>query len=1035
VSLALGSNSGNQSSPHFTQCNELTKEQESTVTRSISATSTLDPYYFGVRSPSDSPIPPLPDPQLRSPSLDTRVLMQPMTPVRDPATIDRRGLVGVGELATPRWAKVERYSEEDVVPKRKQSDDVFSDGFEVIVPETENEGPDSPWTIEAVDGELDEQDEASAQSSLCSQLSNFSFILQSPTDVKSMRHAVRPRRSLAEESGGEEILYPRQLKLREPAFPLAELVLPPLSSPKSTSPRLLATPLRKPKKRTSEEHEMEHISHTASPRTAASKDKAKDDKASSRKHRSLGLSIPSSPSSRDKGKERNRDSLISTAPGGLKPSTTSRSERHSRQASASSSSSNLGDGPHPRRVNTTDFSHLPPSPSSSSIQQFLRHANSIQTPPLHSVSRDPNPQASPNVAHSLLRGTQEGWSGLDDEATAEALRKLDGLSGKSARARASISSLNRAGSLSRPGTPSGKPGTQWEGMDGAKVLRRNSARSRESMDVKDKEPGNRPLMGLGIAASDLGLQSGDLGGSAKGNDDTQSIQPASDKTPRKSGSASARSSFTPKRGSASSTTYTSTPTTTSSSRDSATLSMTTNATSVSASSGRHSTGKLKRNSTSSDISSIHSSDAASLKDRVAALAISGDGLEDDRVPPVPPLPKGLTNYRSPPQSTTAFAFPSVPLPTEARRSHDSEKDRTIALEVPPFSTSSPTSASSSGPDQQHSHHFFQRPNPIPVAVKTPSKKWSFSNALNLIAHSPSSASSSGPKAPVPLSPRSLAFGQQLRKSESKDHGLISTASAPPRSPWSTRNPEAMASAGSLVSLSSVGSQNNKKSATAHAITTSRTPDRHMSNRSETSSSGGTNHATSASANLQTPLSPTSSLRRGPSTKRLTPSSIPFFRRSSSQSMQFPPTTVAAVPVSPTPSSGQPSSTPGRSKASTSSPKRLSLSSPACTTAQKKSSVLSLGLPSLLKGSSSRRSLHADELKDPKEAQRVKDNLKSKADREKERMDREREKAEREKQKKEEKERSESRISVLMGRKRGKVSFVSTPTPQFTSNTR
>jgi dual specificity tyrosine-phosphorylation-regulated kinase 2/3/4 len=90
-----------------------------------------------------------------------------MTPVRDPATIDRRGLVGVGELATPRWAKVDRYSEEDVVPKRKQSDDVFTDGFEVIIPENENEVPDSPWTIEAIDGELDVRDEASLRPEFC----------------------------------------------------------------------------------------------------------------------------------------------------------------------------------------------------------------------------------------------------------------------------------------------------------------------------------------------------------------------------------------------------------------------------------------------------------------------------------------------------------------------------------------------------------------------------------------------------------------------------------------------------------------------------------------------------------------------------------------------------------------------------------------------------------------------------------------------------------------------------------------------------
>jgi dual specificity tyrosine-phosphorylation-regulated kinase 2/3/4 len=71
--------------------------------------------------------------------------------------------------------------------------------------------------------------------------------------------------------------------------------------------------------------------------------------------------------------------------------------------------------------------------------------------------------------------------------------------------------------------------------------------------------------------------------------------------------------------------------------------------------------------------------------------------------------------------------------------------------------------------------------------------------------------------------------------------------------------------------------------------------------------------------------------------------------------------------------------------------------------QKKSSVLSLGLPSLLKGSSSRRSFHAEKNDD---SQRAKDA--------------EKEKLERERQKKEDKDRSESRISVLMGRKRGKV---------------
>jgi dual specificity tyrosine-phosphorylation-regulated kinase 2/3/4 len=89
-----------------------------------------------------------------------------------------------------------------------------------------------------------------------------------------------------------------------------------------------------------------------------------------------------------------------------------------------------------------------------------------------------------------------------------------------------------------------------------------------------------------------------------------------------------------------------------------------------------------------------------------------------------------------------------------------------------------------------------------------------------------------------------------------------------------------------------------------------------------------------------------------------------------------------------------------------SPTKESPSQPAVQGSHKKSSVLSLGLPSLLKGSSSRRSLHSDKEKS--------DNKSSKDEARQVRN------SEKERQKKDEKERSESRISVLMGRKRGKV---------------
>jgi hypothetical protein len=181
----------------------------------------------------------------------------------------------------------------------------------------------------------------------------------------------------------------------------------------------------------------------------------------------LGGSIGSSVSgSTSRDRTRRRESLaVSTTPG--KPSdvpapmdaTPARLERekHTRQLSAGSPSSSHEAAlhAHSRRVHTTDFSHLPPSPSTTFIQHILRHAGSATSttnPPLRPSSShkdmaqpqgQPLPYSSPSVAHSLLRGTQEGWSGLDDDAHADALRKLDGLSMKTARARASVGRICR----------------------------------------------------------------------------------------------------------------------------------------------------------------------------------------------------------------------------------------------------------------------------------------------------------------------------------------------------------------------------------------------------------------------------------------------------------------------------------------------------------------------------------------------------------------------------------------------------------------
>ncbi|KAG6891150.1 hypothetical protein C0992_010138 [Termitomyces sp. T32_za158] len=948
---------------------EPSSDHDYPVSRSTSATSTLDPYYFGIRSPVDSPAPPLPSATLGlSVTPEQRLAIEPVTPARDPAAIDRRGLVGVGELTTPRWTRVEHQQPEPPLPVPETLKD--AEDYQIVIPEdVEEDAPDSPWTIEAIDGEPSEKEDP---------------------DLYPLR-SLRSKPSIADESGGEEILYPRQ-----PSAPIHSFLTEvqanshePFSTtePKaaqqnadegdpassSSPPSSYVTSVRKNKKRTSGEFEMDQFGSLESKRAASQS--TKEEKLSVRKHRSLNVSSSSSSSSarESKPKERRRESTGLTINSLKSPS----SKSHSRHASSGSSS---GEYLSQRRGHATDFSHLPPSPSSSSIQQFLRHppsSGTSNTPPLPKESKDTTHIMS-NMGHSLLRGAQEGWAVQDNEAAFAAMQKLDGLTGKTPRSRASVGSFVRSSGSSRPATPAGKSAGQWEGV-GAVDSAKASIGVPSISAFKEREP--RQSIGLGIAITDVLGSNIDGSGTTASSDELSSRPLGSEKTPKKAGTNSARSSFTPKRGSTSSTTYTSTP----SSRDSASMSANTSLTSMSAASGRYSTNKTRRNSAGSDISSIHSSDGVSLKDRVTGLN-SGEGAEDIVVPPVPPLPKDLTNYRSPIGTTGSLNYPQISVSEEREKTsekmhQDSFQESAASFKVSSCSSAAlPATSSPQGQTQRFSQHFtpgysgtIAATAPAAVVPKTPSKKWSFSSALNLnFSSSPSSSSS---KSGFPLSPRPVTLGQHIRKSTSKDQGITSNSSS---KPWETKQPDAMVSAGSLASLSSVGSVR-----TPALPSTSKTPDHnHTLSRAGTGSSGDTNYTTSGLSVTQPgPLSP-SSVRRGQS-KRLTPSSIPFFRRSSSQSMQLPPQSTVTS-LSPTQLSTQ-----GRQRQRT--PSREQHNPPSTASQHKKSSVLSLGLPSLLK-SSSRRSLHSDSKEVDKE-----------------------------RHKKDEKDRSESRISVLMGgRKRGKT---------------
>ncbi|KAG9126303.1 hypothetical protein FRC07_004041 [Ceratobasidium sp. 392] len=602
------------------------------------------------------------------------------------------------------------------------------------------------------------------------------------------------------------------------------------------------------------------------------------------------------------------------------------------------------------------------------------------TPPL------PSHQSSPSVAHSLLRGTQEGWAALEDSSTAEALRKLDGLSGKNVRARSSV------GSGSRPTTPGQKTG-------------------------RLSRPGSK---------EQLGLMTQEAEATPEAESKTPGRKPSS-----RDGPPGARASFgppTPKRSSAGSTTFTGTPTT--GSRDSASLSTATSATSTSLSSR-----KLRRNSGGSDASSGYAvAEAGGLVGEEGAVA---------EIPPVPPLPKDLSAYRTPPMSA-GVTFPGSGLNAgmggEAGLEYASDvagsddPDKTVVFPSMSMTITSPTSP------------------PPPMPSRQPTKKWSFSNALNLRLPSGSPKDPSHTQKDLPgVPPKDLPGPQTPQKDP---HGYGSSPQKTPRSQGSvsfsvgqidTSSP--LESGGgssenwSAVEHSEVADFAPSSAPTAGAMGFTRTPEAathhypktpeavpHSFPRTpETASQNFPKTPERPSQHIRTPdalsVSSASTLDTGaaqqavssPSAKqprRLTPSSIPFFRRSSSQSIQVQHGTGAYHGVS-QPATGQregsmsptyhppPSLTHQASSHSVSSLASESgfsqsgfsgMSGPP--SASKKSSVLNLG--SLLKGSSSRKSVSGDKSDAGKSAE------------------------EKERKKKEDKERSESRISALMGRKRGKV---------------
>lgn len=793
---------------------------------------------------------------------------------------------------------------------------------------------------------------------------------ESPTSYTTPPRAVRARKSI-EESGGEEILYPRSIvKTRHAADnrgrapdaggqPSSPMVGHSRDGTSDSAPSVPPTVFNHPpkaRKRTSDEFAFDQggapISKTSG--SSSSLVARKDER-----RRSTGFSSLSS-KDRERIRERRQKDNVALSMGGLpKTGTTPLKdreprERHSRRPSASasiaSSSSKEGDSSHLRR--THDFSHLPASPSTPPVHPSTRASGPNATGPSPSSGH----HSTASVAQSVLRGTQEGWSGMDDSATVEALRKLDGLSGRSLRARSSLISVNSKSS-SRPGTPGNQPkGGQWEGIDGSASLKRRSS-------LKDRDH----------AGVDSGHNVHHHSGLPEGADNEWPASPGHRKGVPST--ASTRSSYgvsPAKRSSGGSTTGTPA---TSVSRDSTSISTSASLTSASNTSNRHSinNGKLRRsNSTGSDISSVHSSE----KDRVAALAAGEHpDLASVAIPPVPPLPKVFKNPQAPMQN-----FPSAAV----------HEDPDRAINVPTIEMSSPHKRSAATTASQLAPIVPPATTASAPAPRTPSKKWSFTG-INLRLPSSSKEHSPGPMSP--RSPRKDSNSAHNRASIA----LPATSKAPAGQKESSRfssSIERLTSSPSASSLLLPHSPNRSPASVSQRLGSGSQQSLEKLSRPGTASSSG-HQAPNSAATLAAPLpDPNSPSKRQSTHRRLTPTSIPFFKRASTHGMPAtaPPTTTLS-PSSPTMPVNMPT-TPLQSLTRLTPPDLTS--SPGSNTT-KKSSVFG----NLLKASTSRNRLHGD--KSDKEGK-------------------EKSGDERKERKKEDKDRSESRISVLMGRRRGKVCY-------------
>ncbi|KAL1405112.1 serine/threonine protein kinase, CMGC, dual-specificity [Vanrija albida] len=488
-----------------------------------------------------------------------------------------------------------------------------------------------------------------------------------------------------------------------------------------------------------------------------------------------------------------------------------------------------------------DFSHLPPSPSGASINQILKGSTSGSnlTSGPNLSSRTPPGSVSGHGSKlgrsESMRSRAQSLKVTDAISAAEALRKLDGLGTPNKKSNGSTASS----STPKPGRPVTPPDTA------RRLNRKNSLSSVHSNAQKGKDS---PLNNWYDVGQDLPPVR------RVGHDSVASTQDLPPLTFEKRESS---------------------PSVVGTPRDSYTQSSSTPP------SGNRDSRLDKAPRRSSLASDMSSAEGGGSDDRL------GEGF----VPPVPPLPRGYQSMR---QGLSSIAVGGqAPAPMQFVPLH-AEAQRESPDAIPKVAFPSPQKYS---PESTTSHDTPRS--------RTMSKKWSFSSALNL--------NKLHKEKEMTISPPTL----------SPSLPIPDTIDSPstPQTPWSDVDHRV----GMVAPLQQVRSRDSVD----------------LANTSITADARSNHSATPVASGASAAHQPAKS-----GSKRLAPSSIPFFRRASASSVSLAHKLASPPEVQ----------TPRFSTQAPPPPTPSSAASTQRTPSSTRKSVLGMHIPNMLRGSASKRGL-------------------------------------------------------------------------------